>query len=128
MGTPISTVKQALGRPTFDKRGRWNTRAVSYENFVPGQASLGHLYDPNTQLIRETEIAFEQSVDLQVMQKTVGELLQGNAGDDINRKIERVYQRESRRQFFTTGSLKGEITRLDKEDQVYIAIWDADLR
>jgi serine/threonine-protein kinase len=127
VGTPISTVKQALGKPTFDTRGQWNTRAVSYTDYLPGQVSLGYLYDPESRVIRETEIAFNQSVDLQVIQKTVDDLLLGSVGEDINRKLERVYQRKSRRQSFTSGSLKGEITR-DEKDQIYIAIWDADLK
>lgn len=127
VGTPISTVTQALGTPSFDKRGQWNTRAVSYTNYLPGQVSLGYLYDPKSQVIRETEIAFNQSVDLQIIQKTVDNLLLGSVEDDINRKLESVYQRQSRRQSFTSGSLKGEIIR-DEKDQIYIAIWDADLR
>ncbi|WP_084554923.1 serine/threonine-protein kinase [[Phormidium ambiguum] IAM M-71] len=127
VGTPISTVKQALGKPSFDTRGQWNTRAVSYTDYLPGQISLGYLYDPQTQVIRETEIAFNQSVELPTIQKTVDELLLGSVGDDINRKLENVYQRQSRKERFTSGSLKGEIIR-DKKDQIYIAIWDADLR
>ncbi|MBE9227690.1 hypothetical protein IQ264_19880 [Phormidium sp. LEGE 05292] len=127
VGTPISAVKQALGKPTFDTRGQWKTRAVSYTDYLPGQVSLGYLYDPESQVIRETEIAFNQSVDIQVMQKTVNDLLLGSVGEEVNRKLERVYQRQSRRQNFTSGSLKGEITR-DEKDQIYIAIWDADLK
>ncbi|MFB2896050.1 protein kinase [Aerosakkonemataceae cyanobacterium BLCC-F50] len=127
VGTPISAVKQALGPETFDKRGQWNTRAVSYTDFLPGQVSLGYLYDPQSRVIRETEIAFNQSVDLQLIQKTTDDLLLGSGGEEVNRKLERVYQRQSRRQSFTSGSLKGEITR-DEKDQIYIAIWDADLK
>lgn len=127
VGTPISTVKQVLGKPSFDTRGQWNTRAVSYTDYLPGQISLGYLYDPQTQVIRETEIAFNQSVELPLIQKTVDDLLLGSVGDDINRKLENVYQRQSRKERFTSGSLKGEIIR-DKKDQIYIAIWDADLR
>ena len=127
VGTPISTVTQVLGKPSFDTRGQWNTRAVSYTNYLPGQVSLGYLYDPNSRVIRETEIAFNQSVELPVIQKTLDNLLLGSVGDDVNRKLESVYQRQSRRQSFTSGSMKGEIIR-DKKDQIYIAIWDTDLR
>lgn len=127
VGTPINTVKQVLGKPTFDTRGQWNTRAVSYTDYLPGQISLGYLYDPQTRVIRETEIAFNQSVELPIIQKTVENLLLGSVGDDINRKLENVYQRQSRKERFTSGSLKGEIIR-DKKDQIYIAIWDENLK
>lgn len=126
VGTPESAVKQALGKPTKASKGLWNTRAMTYEDYIPGEVSLGYLYDPNSRQILQTEVSFAQSVDFPVMVKTVDELLEGRSGADIRQKLQRVYQRRSNRQTFATGSLKGEIVR-NESDRIYIGIWSADL-
>lgn len=41
VGTVQSTVEAALGKPTKKSIGYWQTRAVSYNNFVPNQIDLG---------------------------------------------------------------------------------------
>jgi len=126
VGTPESVVAAALGKPTKSSRGLWNTRAISYNDFVPNQIDLGYLYNPNSGLIRETEAAFAQSVDLQVMLTTLDRMSGGRASEEIKRGLQRVQQRHSDHYSFTKGSLKGMIVRQNC-DFIYISIWDADL-
>ncbi|MCL1470553.1 serine/threonine protein kinase [Argonema antarcticum] len=127
IGTPEDTVRNTLGNPTKITKGVWkNTRAVLYEDYVPGEVSLGYLFDRDTQLLRQTEIAFDPSIDSETIFKTINEMLGGTASREIKLQLERVYQRQSNRYSFLTGSLKGVIER-NNRDRIYIGIWEADL-
>jgi len=126
VGTVQSTVEAALGKPTKKSIGYWQTRAVSYNNFVPNQIDLGYLYDPTSGLIRETEAAFTQSVDPQLMLITLDGMLGSGATKEIKRGLQLVQQRRANHYSFIKGSLKGVIVR-QYCDFIYIAVWDADL-
>ena len=107
----------------------WNTRALLYEDFVPGQASLGYLYDPGSGRVRQTEVSFSDSVELKTMSRTLNQLLNGNASADIRQGLEAVYQEKSKRYRFVSGrnnSLKGVIER-NEPGRIYVAVWEADL-
>ncbi|BAZ20799.1 serine/threonine protein kinase [Kalymmatonema gypsitolerans NIES-4073] len=129
-GFPISTsrssVEEVLGKPVRDSRGIWrNTRAVSYV-LVPNQIQLGYLFDRDSGVIRQTEVAFAQSVDFQVMLTTLEGMLGNKATQEINQGLQQVQQRQLDNFRFSTGSLKGQIVRQDC-DFIYISIWDANL-
>ena len=126
IGTSVGSVREALGNPTKTSRGIWpNTRAVLYD-LEPNQITLGYLFDNNSGRIRQTEVAFDQSVEPKVIQAT----LQGMLGDrrfiNISQGLQQVYQRSSNNYSFDTGELKGVIQRNDR-DRIYIGVWDADL-
>lgn len=128
-GTQQSYIKEELGQPTKTSKGMWNTRALLYEDFVPGQASLGYLYDPSSGRVRQTEVSFSDSVELKTMSKTLNQLLNGNASGDIRQGLEAVYQEKSKRYRFVSGrnnSLKGVIER-NEPGRIYVAVWEADL-
>ena len=125
-GTARSTVEASLGKPIKDARGVWgNTRAVVYQ-FVPDRIDLGYLFDRNSGRLRQTEVSFAQSVDLQVMLTALDGLLNGEATTDIKRGLQRVQQGKSNSFTFSQGSVKGQIVRQDC-DFIYISIWDAEL-
>lgn len=126
VGTPQSAVEVALGKPNNKSIGYWKTRAVSYNNFVPNQIDLGYLYDPASGLIRETEAAFTQSVDPQVMLTTLDGMLGGGATEEIKRGLLLVQQRRANHYSFTKGSFRGIIVR-QYCGLIYVGIWDADL-
>jgi serine/threonine protein kinase, bacterial len=127
IGTPRSVVESNLGSPTKISKGAFgNTRAVSYEDYVPGEVSLGYLFDRESGQIRQTEVAFAQSVELEQMQATFNQMLGGRATAEIEQKLQRVYQRRSNYSSFAIGDLKGEIQR-NKSDRIYIGVWDANL-
>jgi serine/threonine-protein kinase len=128
-GTQQSYIKEELGKPTKTSRGLWNTHAMTYEDVVPGQVSLGYLYDPSSERVRQTEASFAPSVDLETMSTTLDRMLNNNTSADIRQGLEEVYQRKSNRFTFTSGrnsSLKGLIERNDR-DRIYVAVWEADL-
>lgn len=127
VGTPRSIVESTLGSPTKISKGAFGkTRAASYAEYIPGEVSLGYLFDRETGQIRQTEVAFAQSVDLKQIQTTVEQMMDGRATEEIRQKLRRVYQRRSNYTSFAVGDLKGEIQR-DKSDRIYIGVWDANL-
>jgi len=125
-GTARSSVEAALGKPAKDSRGAWsNTRAVTY-TLIPNQIDLGYLFDRNSGELRQTEAAFAQSVDPQVMQTTLEGMLGGQATEEIKQGLQQIQQRQKDNVSFTQGSLKGQIVRQEC-DLIYISIWDANL-
>jgi len=125
-GTARSSVEAALGKPAKDLRGAWrNTRAVTY-TLVPNQIDLGYLFDRNSGELRQTEAAFAQSVDPQVMQTTLEGMLGGQATEEIKQGLQQIQQRQKDNVSFTQGGLKGQIVRQEC-DLIYISIWDANL-
>jgi serine/threonine-protein kinase len=127
-GTQENYVKEELGRPTKTSKGVWgNTRAVLYEDYVPGQVDLGYLFDRTTGRLRQTEASFAPSVDRATISNSLGQMLNNNASSDIQQGLDAVYQRQSKRYKFRSGSnLKGVIER-DNEDRIYVGVWEADL-
>ncbi len=125
-GTRRNIVEAALGKPNRDLRGVWgNTRAVVYK-LVPNKIDLGYLFDRNSQILRQTEVSFAESVDQQVMEATLDGLLSGQATEDIKQGLRQVKQRQSDNFSFKSGSLKGQIIRQEC-NFIYISIWDEDL-
>ncbi len=125
VGTPEDSVRAALGKPGKRSRGLWNTRAYLY-NLEPNRVDLGYLFDRRTGVLRQTEVAFAQSVEPDVMQNTLQGILGGSASGEIKQGLQKVYERQNNRYYFNLGGLKGVIER-NNEDQIYIAVWDADL-
>ncbi len=123
-GTSQDAVKAALGKPSKNTKGLWNTRAYLYK--LEDNVDLGYLFDQKTGILRQTEIAFAPSVPPEVMQRTLEGMLGGNANSEINQGLQRVRDRQTRRYSFNVGGLKGVIER-NQQDRIYIGVWDADL-
>ncbi|MCG6133513.1 MAG: protein kinase [Nostoc sp. LLA-1] len=124
-GTTQDTIKAALGNPSKISNGLWNTRAFLYQ-LKPNQVDLGYLFDRNTGVLRQTEVAFAQSVQPEVMQSTLQGMLGGNINSNIQQGLQRVRDRQTRQYSFNVGGLKGVIER-NRQDRIYIGVWDADL-
>ncbi|MBE8999262.1 protein kinase [Nostoc sp. LEGE 12447] len=125
-GTSRSAVEATLGKPNQDLRGAWGkTRAVVYK-LVPNKIDLGYLFDRNSQVLRQTEVSFAQSVDPQVMQATLNGLLDGQATEEIKQGLKQVQQGQSDNFRFQNGSVKGQIIRQEC-NFIYISIWDENL-
>lgn len=89
IGTSRNTVEATLGKPARDLRGAWrNTRAVTYQ-LVPNKIDLGYLFDRNSGVIRQTEVSFAQSVEPQVMQTTIKEMLGGETSEKFSKDYNR---------------------------------------
>ncbi|NEO70897.1 protein kinase [Moorena sp. SIO3H5] len=129
-GTQRKAVEYALGKPTKQSNGMWRTRAFLYKNVVPNHVDLGYLFDRSSGRLRQTEVTFSQSVDLEIMSQTLNKLLSNNISTDIKQGLKDVYQGESKTYKFSSGnnnSLEGLIQR-DGSDRIYIGVWEADLK
>lgn len=124
-GTSENTVKATFGNPKTNTRGLWGTRAVIYE-LEPERITLGYLYDRNSGQIRQTEVAFAQSIASDVMQSTLQGMLGNYFSEDISNGLQQVRQRQTKSYSFNTGNLKGTIER-NERDRIYIGVWEADL-
>ncbi|WP_446389377.1 protein kinase domain-containing protein [Coleofasciculus sp. B1-GNL1-01] len=129
-GTSRKVVEAALGTPTQLSKGLWhNTQALLYEDFIRDRVSLGYLFDRDTKRLRQTEVAFAQSVGLEAMADTLDKMLSRNLSPEIRQGLTQVYQRQSNRYRFTSNNgspLKGVIER-NERDRIYIGVWEADL-
>lgn len=125
VGTSEDAVKGALGNPTKVSRGLWKTRAYLYK-IDPNRVDLGYLFDRKTGVLRQTEVSFAQSVEPSVMETTLQGMLGSSASSEIKQGLQQVYDRRRNQFSFNVNGLEGVIER-NREDQIYIAIWDADL-
>lgn len=129
-GTQRKAVEFALGQPTKESRGLWNTRALLYEDYIPDQVSLGYLVEPSSGRLRQAEATFSPSVSTETIFQTLDKMLNSNASTEIKQGLEAVHQRQSNRYRFSSGrgnSLQGVIER-NNYDRIYIAVWEADLK
>lgn len=125
-GVSQAEILQALGEPTKRQRGYWSdSRAWLYENIVPNKMDLSFLLDSKTQILRQTEINFAASVEQETIQDVLHSLLSDRSAVTVNQALAKVYLRQSDRQEFQVGNMKGIIERKAK-DRIYTAVWDAD--
>jgi serine/threonine-protein kinase len=117
-------IVQLLGEPTQNSSGYWpNSRALLYEDTVSKEITLGYLTDTETTKVRQAEIGFDNSVDLQTIKQQVQQLMQGNYSPAIDRYLEQIYFQTSDRHDFTINNLEG-VVQQNPGKRIYIGIWD----
>ena len=125
IGTTQEQILGALGEPSKRSQGYWpGSRAWLYKDFA-NQIDLGYLFDETTGRLRQTEVSFDPSIDVDVIEKTLDGLLGGNTPDVAREGLQQIYQRQNDLRSFEVGNLKGMIQR-NQQDRIYIGIWDAD--
>ena len=125
-GTSKEQIIQALGQPSSQNKGYWpNTQSWLYKNHLGNQVDLGYILDTNTGRLRQTEVSFASSVNLEVMENTLNGLLDGKTPETITSGLAEVYNRQNDLRSFSLENIKGMIHRNNK-DQIYIAIWEED--
>ncbi len=125
-GIHQSAVLRMFGVPKQIRSGYWpNTKAISYD-LIPGQVSLGFLFDLDSEKLRQSEAAFDDFVDTQVIFKTLNGMLGCKLSEEIKQGFQQVRQRKSKSYEFRLDNLSGLIER-DQSDRIYIGIWEVDL-
>lgn len=123
-GTLEKEILTAMGEPTWRRKGYWaNSMAWLYKDILPNQADLGYLFDTKTKRLRQTEISFAPSVNLETMQNALNKMLSGNLLFVAKEGLEQIYHRQINLQRFGGTNLEGIIQRNDK-DRIYIGIWE----
>ncbi|MEO0377630.1 MAG: hypothetical protein AAF329_24120 [Cyanobacteria bacterium P01_A01_bin.17] len=125
-GSTQRELLETLGPPTQNWRGYYpSSKALVYKGIVPDRVDLGYLVSKTTGELRQTEIAFAQSIELETIQRTLRRLLGGELPASVQSQLKEVYRRQADQYFFLLGTQEGEIHR-DKNGWIYIGIWDAD--
>ena len=124
IGTSQQQIIDLLGEPDRKSKGYWqNSKALLYK-FVADRIDLGYLLDVETDIVRQTEVTFAQSVDLLTIQQATQRLLADNYSADIERHLNQIYLNNSDRYEFEIDNLEGAIER-NSSNQIYLAIWDS---
>jgi len=123
-GTSQRQIEAAFGRPASSSKGYWpNTRSLLYH--LPNQIDMGFSVDRSSGRVRQTEVSFPASADLQEMLPTLNQMVGGSTAAEIRQGLQQVQQRQANQYSFNTGSLEGVIER-NNQDRIYIGVWDAD--
>ncbi|MEC4851042.1 MAG: serine/threonine-protein kinase [Jaaginema sp. PMC 1079.18] len=127
LGTSQSEVIQALGEPTYNRKGYFpNTRAVAYEDYGE-EISLGFIFDSETGRLRQSEVSFDSTVAIAPIETTLTALL-GNQLPEVPRQsLAAVYNRQTDLRSFSAGDLQGLIQR-NRRDRIYMAVWERSFR
>ena len=124
IGTSQQQIIDSLGEPDRKSKGYWqNSNALLYK-FVPDQIDLGYLLDVETNIVRQTEISFADSVDLLTIQQSAQRLLADNYSADIEHHLNQIYLNNSDRYEFEIDNLEGTIER-NSSNRIYLAVWDS---
>jgi serine/threonine-protein kinase len=126
-GTSEQQVTALLGQPTqTNEYGYWNNTRTALYDLKQNTITLAYIYDKNSNLVRQTEASFVQSVDSSTVLKTMNGMLDGNLTDEVEQGLTKVWSRQSNRYSFESGHLKGVIER-NEHDRIYIGVWETDL-
>ncbi len=78
---------------------------------VSNQIALEFIYGCRDKNLLQTEVAFNPSVDLRLMQTQLDQMLKGKADKSLHEKLAQVYRGEMAQHRFNAGHLKGVIQR-----------------
>jgi serine/threonine protein kinase len=124
LGMTQQNIVQLLGEPSKNSSGYWpNSRALLYENTISKKITLGYLTDAETSKVRQAEIGFDNSVDLQTIKQQVQQLMQDNYSPEIDRYLSQIYFKTSDRHDFKINNLEG-VVQQNPEERIYVGIWD----
>ncbi len=123
-GSTQTQIVESLGLPTWNRQGYYpNSRALFYRGLESRHVDLGYLLDSTTGKLRQTEIAFDQSIPLNTVQRALRQLLKGTLPAVVQQRLQEIYQQRITRYTFTLKDWEGEIHR-DPKGWIYIGIWD----
>ena len=124
VGTSRQQIIDLLGEPDRTSEGYWQNSYTFLYQFVPSQIDLGYLLDVETNLVRQTEVSFAQSVDLLTIQQAAQRLLADRYSADLEDNLNQIYMNNSDRYQFKIDNLEGVIER-NPSNHIYLGIWDS---
>ena len=126
IGTYKNQLRTSLGEPNAIQKGYWsNSIAWIYKGRSQGSINLGYLFDLNTNKLRQTEVAIAPDVGLETISEILDSLLGGKSSNTIKQELQKIYNRQTDSYLFRSKNLEGSIER-DRDDNIYIGIWEAD--
>ena len=124
VGTSQQQIIDSIGEPDRTSKGYWQNSYAFLYRFIPSKIDIGYLLDVETNIVRQTEVSFSQSVDLLTIQQAAQRLLAERYSADLEDRLNQIYLNNSGRYEFEIDNLKGIIKR-DALDRIYLGIWDS---
>ena len=125
-GTSKQELRDVLGQPNAIQPGYWeNSSAWIYKDRANGSIDMGYLFDLNTDILKQTEVAIAPSVGLGTIEDILSNLLRGKTTEAIEQGLQEVYQGRANEYTFELGDLSGSIERED-DDHIYLGVWESD--
>jgi hypothetical protein len=125
-GSTQTQILAKLGPPTWNRQGYYpHSRALLYKGLVSKHVDFGYLLDSSTGRLRQTEMAFDQSIELDAIQRVLKQLLGGTLPTSVQKPLREIYRRQRTSYSFSLKNWEGEIHR-DRKGWIYLGVWDAD--
>jgi len=125
-GSSRSAVEQMLGTPAEELPGYWsNTIALVYQ-LVPGQVSLGLLFDQNTQILAQTEASFDVEMGIDALFNTFNTMIGCRLDEKLRQGVRSVWSGEREVYDFNLGQIRGTI-QWETSSRIYIGVWRSGL-
>jgi serine/threonine protein kinase, bacterial len=122
IGDEANRIVSSLGDPTSERQsviGR--DRVLSYKNFDSDRVDVSYTSDNKTGRIKQTEVAFNQSLSIDSIEKTLANMLGGNVPEALQAAIGQVYEGQTDMRSLDLGQYKA-IVR-NQKDRIYVGIW-----
>ncbi len=117
-------LENTLGKPNRNSKGFYpNTRALLYTS-AKDQVDLGYIIDQRSGLIKQSEAGFRKSVNLEVINNSISQMLGNGIKPEITNGLAKVHGQHQPEYKFTIDNLKGQIVRQNCGD-IYVAIWES---
>jgi serine/threonine-protein kinase len=127
IGEEENQLVSSVGTPTSQRRSLiGDDRITSYKNFDPDRLDVSYTTDNRTGRIKQTELAFNQSVGVDSIEQTLANMLGGNVPSALRDGIEQVYNRRTDLRSINLGNYKA-IVR-NQKDKIYVGIWSTNSR
>lgn len=122
LGSSRATVEAMLGVPADEFQGYWGDTTALVYYLIPGQVSLGLLFDRQSQQLQQTEASFALSIGIDVVFETLDTMLGCRLDDTIRAGVRQVWSNEIRSYRFSRDVLRG-VVEWETADRLYIGIW-----
>ncbi len=122
LGSSRSAVESMLGVPNDEFRGYWGDTTALVYHLIPGEVSLGLLFDRQSQQLQQTEASFALSIGIDVVFETLDTMLGCRLNDGIREGVRQVWSDERRSYRFSNETLLG-LVQWESADRLYIGVW-----
>lgn len=127
IGDEENRIVSSLGTPTSERQSViGKDRVLSYKNFDSDRVDVSYTSDNKTGKIKQTEVAFNQSVGIDSIEQTLANMLGGNVPEALQAGVRQVYEGQTDMRSLDLGQYKA-IVR-NQKDKIYVGIWARNAR
>ncbi|TAF56909.1 MAG: hypothetical protein EAZ61_02520 [Oscillatoriales cyanobacterium] len=124
-GSSRSAVESMLGVPYAEFPGYWGDTTALVYRLIPGEVSLGLLFDRESQQLQQTEASFTLSIGIDVVFETLDTMLGCRLNDGIREGVRQVWSDERQSYRFSNETIWG-LVEWETADRLYIGVWLSD--